>query len=69
MLDWNHDGKHDWKDDAFFHNVVMKDSDKGTETKSSNSGSSSTNSSGSSSNGLTWFIVLCVVYFIIKLIA
>ena len=68
-MDWNNDGKHDWKDDALFHNVVMKDSDKGAESKSSNSGSSSTNSSGSSSNGLTWFIVLCVVYFIIKLIA
>lgn len=69
MIDWNRDGKHDWKDDSFFHNVVMKDVDKETATKSSNSGSSSTGSSGSSSNGLTWFIILCIAYFIIKLIA
>ena len=28
MIDWNHDGKYDWKDDAYFHNVVMKDLEK-----------------------------------------
>ena len=67
-MDWNHDGKHDYKDDAFFHNVVMKDSSKETETKSSNSRNSSTGSSASSSNGLTWFIILCIVYFIFKII-
>ena len=65
MIDWNHDGKYDWKDDAFFHNVVMKDFEKNEDTKSN---SSYSDSSTSSSNGLTWFIVLCVVYFIIKLI-
>ena len=67
-MDWNHDGKHDYKDDAFFHNVVMKDSGKETETKSSNNGGSSIGSSGSSSKGLTWFVVLCIVYFISKII-
>ena len=68
-MDWNHDGKHDWKDDAFFHNVVMKDSGKKDSSKSNNKTSSSGASSTSLSNGLTWFIVLCVVYFIVKLIA
>ena len=66
MIDWNHDGKYDWKDDSFFHNVVMKDLEKEDESKSN---SSYSDSSISSSNGLTWFIVLCVVYFIIKLTA
>ena len=27
-IDWNGDGKHDWKDDAFFHNVINSDSSK-----------------------------------------
>lgn len=67
-MDWNHDGKHDWKDDAFFHNVVMKDSEKETSNKNCNHISSNSSSSGSN-NGIIWFVVLCVVYFIIKLIA
>lgn len=46
-MDWNNDGKHNYKDDAFFNNVEMKDSGKETETKSSNNGRSSTGSSGS----------------------
>lgn len=24
-MDWNNDGKHDWKDDAIFHNVINSD--------------------------------------------
>ncbi len=67
-MDWNHDGKHDWKDDAFFHNVVMKDSEKETRDKNCNH-TSSGSSSSNSNNGIIWFIVLCVVYFIVKLIA
>ena len=67
-MDWNHDGKIDYKDDAFFHNVAMKDSSKETGTKSSNSRNSSTDSSASSINGLTWFIILCIVYLISKII-
>ena len=27
-IDWNGDGKHDWKDDAFFHSVINSDSSK-----------------------------------------
>jgi len=27
-IDWNGDGKHDWKDDAFFHNVINSDNSK-----------------------------------------
>ena len=69
MIDWNHDGKYDWKDDAFLHNVVMKDSEKQDGSKSNNKTSSSGSSSTSSNSGLIWFLVLCIVYFIIKLIA
>ena len=66
-MDWNHDGKHDWKDDAFFYNIVIKDSD--TETNNKNCNHTASGSSNSTGNGLVWFIVFCVVYFIIKLIA
>ena len=24
MMDWNQDGKHDYKDDSFFYNVVLE---------------------------------------------
>ena len=27
-MDWNGDGKHDWKDDAIFHNVINSSEDK-----------------------------------------
>lgn len=26
-MDWNGDGKHDWQDDALFHNVINTDDD------------------------------------------
>lgn len=26
-MDWNGDGKHDWKDDAFIHTVLHSDDD------------------------------------------
>lgn len=40
MFDWNGDGKHDWRDDALFHNVINKtDADnKSTSPKSQGSG-------------------------------
>ena len=31
-IDWNGDGKHDWQDDAFFHNVINSDSSKDEST-------------------------------------
>ncbi len=32
--DWNNDGKHDWKDDAIFHNVINSDDKNGTSNSS-----------------------------------
>lgn len=42
-MDWNGDGKHDWKDDAIFHNVINSDSN----SSNSPSGGSSSGGSGS----------------------
>ena len=73
MLDWNHDGKIDYKDHAFYNNVVEPGMKKDSSSRSS--GSSNKNTSNQShytaetnSNGWTIFIVICVVYFFIKLI-
>ena len=45
-MDWNGDGKHDWQDDAVFHNVI--DTDNNTSSTPSSGGGSSYSSSGSS---------------------
>lgn len=31
-MDWNGDGKHDWQDDAIFHNVINTDNDASNST-------------------------------------
>ena len=40
-MDWNGDGKHDWQDDAFFHDVIDNDSNSSNTPSSRNYGSSS----------------------------
>lgn len=72
-MDWNHDGKHDWQDHAFYNNVVepgmKKDSSsRSTSSSNKNMGKQSNNTSEPNSHGLTIFIVICVLYFFIKLI-
>lgn len=37
-MDWNHDGKHDWQDHAFYNNVVSEDAQKNS-TSSGRNGS------------------------------
>lgn len=73
-MDWNNDGKHDWKDDAFYNNVIAPDNKSSGSSyngssnhKNSNDNSHNPSSSGSS-NGWAWFIVICVVYLLIKLL-
>ncbi len=69
MIDWNHDGKIDYKDDAFFHNVVLKGEEKDKEMEEKQgitpySHSTSTNSS----NGLKWFFIILFVYIFMQII-
>ena len=33
-MDWNGDGKHDWRDDAIFHNVIETDNNSSNNTPS-----------------------------------
>lgn len=44
-MDWNGDGKHDWKDDAIFHNVINADNDSSNSTPSGGGHHSSSGSS------------------------
>lgn len=45
-MDWNGDGKHDWQDDAIFHNVI--DTDNNTSSNNSSGRGGSYSSGGSS---------------------
>lgn len=65
MIDWNHDGKIDWKDDAFYNNVIDESNNKST-NNTNHSHKSTSNSS--SSTGVRWCIVLLVIWFISILI-
>jgi hypothetical protein len=68
-MDWNHDGKHDWQDHAFYNNVVepgMKRDEPNLNGKSNKTTQS--NSSKYKGSGGAFFIGLCVLYLIIKLI-
>ena len=40
-MDWNNDGKHDWKDDAIFHNVINSDEKEDSNKNCSAGGSNS----------------------------
>ena len=48
-MDWNGDGKHDWQDDAIFHNVINTDNDSANNIPSGGGW-------GHSSGGSTFYI-------------
>lgn len=48
-MDWNGDGKHDWQDDAIFHNVINADNNSSNNTPSGSGGNHS-------SGGSTFYI-------------
>ena len=70
MLDWNHDGKIDYKDHAFYNNVVEPGMKKDEKSLSSDGQKHSSGSSPAESSGKGWviFIGICIVYLFIKLI-
>lgn len=53
-MDWNGDGNHDWRDDAFFNNVI----------DSNNSSSNNGHSGSSSSSGMGWVAILFILAII-----
>ena len=71
MLDWNHDGKIDYKDHAFYNNVVEPGTKKSENSSSSNSSNKSfyqPSSSEGSGSSIKIFVGICVLYLIIKLL-
>ena len=74
-MDWNHDGKIDYQDHAFYNNVI-EPSSKNTSTQNTSptrktTSSKTSNSQGSfESSGQGWaiFIGICILYLFIKLI-
>ena len=68
-MDWNHDGKFDWKDDAFYHNVVEPGIEKdrrASQVSSNKNNNSIPSTSSADSKGAGWiiFIILCVLCLI-----
>ena len=57
-MDWNNDGKIDGRDYAHYKSVI--------DTGNSSSGNSSYSSSDGST-GAKWFVILIIVFFILKL--
>ena len=71
MLDWNHDGKIDYKDHAFYNNVVepeMKKSENSSSSNGSNKSYYQPSSTEGGRSGIKIFVGICVLYLIIKLI-
>ncbi len=70
-MDWNHDGKIDYKDHAFYNNVVepgLKKNEKNSSNSGSNKESSTPSYREGDGKGGAIFIGICVLYLIIKLI-
>ena len=72
-MDWNHDGKQDHQDHAFYNNVVepgMKNSSQSGSSshRSTNNTHDSQGYSESSGKGWAIFIGICILYLFIKLI-
>lgn len=65
-MDWNGDGKHDWKDDAIFHNVIETDKTSSDKEPNVSSGSSS---AGSASLGISSLGTVVIVLVIILCMA
>ena len=71
-MDWNHDGKHDYKDHAFYNNVISTGEKKTARTSGGYHKATDKRNSGvgDRSSGRGWFvmIVAIVLYLIIKAI-
>ena len=57
-MDWNGDGKHDWKDDAIFHNVINSDNES---SQSSSGGGYSTGGSSFYLSQLGKVVIVLVI--------
>ena len=68
MIDWNHDGKIDYKDEAFFHNVVLKGEEKDKEFEEETGITPYSHTTSSDSSSAKWFFIILAIYIFIKII-
>lgn len=72
MMDWNQDGKHDYKDDSFFYNVVLKNEEDNSDEKELISNKTTDNSSRNylenPGSFLAWLLVLIPIILILVLL-
>ena len=70
MINWNHDGKIDYKDHAFYNNVVEPGSKKSENNFAINGGNKKSSASSTEGNvkGIAILVGITVLYLIIKLI-
>ncbi len=67
-MDWNHDGKIDYTDHAFYNNVVEPGMKRDEPSLSGKSNKTTQSNSSEYKGSGAFFIGLCVLYLIIKLI-
>ena len=67
-MDLNHDGKHDYKDDAIFYNEVVKGEENSQTQKGTKRNQTNSSSSSSLGSGATWFIALLILWLFTKLL-
>ena len=61
-MDWNGDGKHDWKDDAFYNNII--DNNSNNNSSGHNYGNNTTGSNG----WVVFGVIIFIVYVIAKIL-
>lgn len=70
-MDWNHDGKYDWKDHAFYNNVISNDGKKRSSQSTGNHSGKNRSSYDEGNFGcgwMKWLLIIWVVDIIIKLL-
>jgi hypothetical protein len=73
MMDWNQDGKHDYKDDSFFYNVVLKNEEENNSnekelTSNKTTDNSSRNYLENPGSFLAWLLFLIPIILILVLL-
>lgn len=60
-MDWNGDGKHDWRDDEFYHNVILQEEEENQQAQNTSSDFEVT-PPGGAVIGLTVFLCVAALF-------
>lgn len=68
-MDWNRDGKYDWKDDAFYNNVIdNKENGQNQDYRNASNNHNYSNNASSCSGWVVAGVIVFIVYIIAKLL-